>query len=152
MITLLACPQMSALAARIAASHDQIQTVRIRWDTFADGFPNVLVENIESIRNHHLAFLAAFDTPGDIFTQLSAARLAEADRVKGRQLFDKSCGKCHKLFGTGGAIGPELTGAQRGNLNYLLENILDPSATLADHAVDHAAVFHQQDRHAVVRG
>ncbi|MDJ0808716.1 MAG: ribose-phosphate diphosphokinase [Desulfobacterales bacterium] len=72
MITLLACPQMSALAARIAASHDQIQTVRIRWDTFADGFPNVLVENIESIRNHHLAFLAAFDTPGDIFTQLSA--------------------------------------------------------------------------------
>ncbi len=72
MITLLACPQMTALAVRIAASHDQIQTARIRWDTFADGFPNVLVENIESIRNHHLAFLAAFDTPGDIFTQLSA--------------------------------------------------------------------------------
>ncbi len=72
MITLLACPQMTDLAARIAASHDQIQTARIRWDAFADGFPNVLVENIESIRNHHLAFLAAFDTPGDIFTQLSA--------------------------------------------------------------------------------
>ena len=72
MITLLACPQMTGLAARIAASHDQIQTARIRWDAFADGFPNVLVENIECIRNHHLAFLASFDTPGDIFTQLSA--------------------------------------------------------------------------------
>ncbi len=72
MITLLACPQMSALAAGIAAAHDQIETGNIRWDAFADGFPDVLVENIEVIRNHHLAFLAAFDTPGDIFTQLSA--------------------------------------------------------------------------------
>ncbi len=72
MITLLACPQMEALAARIAAAHDHIETVPIRWDAFADGFPNVRIENIERIRNHHLAFLAAFDTPGDIFTQLSA--------------------------------------------------------------------------------
>ena len=72
MITLLACPQMSTMAASIAAAHDQIEMANIRWDNFADGFPNVLVENIEVIRNHHLAFLAAFDTPADIFTQLSA--------------------------------------------------------------------------------
>ncbi len=72
MITLLACPQMSALAARIAARHEAIQTAPIRWDAFADGFPNLLVENIEIIRNHHLAFLAAFENPGDVFTQLSA--------------------------------------------------------------------------------
>ncbi|MBL0713705.1 MAG: ribose-phosphate pyrophosphokinase-like domain-containing protein, partial [Desulfosarcina sp.] len=72
MITLLACPQMSALADRIAATHAEFQTARIRWDSFGDGFPNVMIENIEVIRNHHLAFLAAFDTPGDIFIQLSA--------------------------------------------------------------------------------
>jgi ribose-phosphate pyrophosphokinase len=72
MITLLACPQMRDLAARIAAANSQIKTARIRWNTFADGFPDLLVENIEGIRNHDLAFLAAFDTPGDIFTQLSA--------------------------------------------------------------------------------
>ncbi len=71
MITLLACPQMQDLAERIAAANEHIQTAPIRWDYFADGFPNLLVENIEIIRNHHLAFLAAFDTPGDIFTQLS---------------------------------------------------------------------------------
>ena len=63
--------------------------------------------------------------------QLAADRLSQADLGKGRKLFEKSCGKCHKLFGQGGAIGPELTGAQRTNLNYLLENIVDPSATLA---------------------
>ncbi len=72
MITLLACPQMSALAERIAEAHAPIRTASIRWDAFADGFPNLLVENIEIIRNHHLAFLAAFERPGDVFTQLSA--------------------------------------------------------------------------------
>ncbi len=71
MITLLACPQMRDLAERIAAAQAHIQTAPIRWEYFTDGFPNLLVENIEVIRNHHLAFLAAFDTPGDIFTQLS---------------------------------------------------------------------------------
>ena len=31
---------------------------------------------------------------------------------------------------TGGAIGPDLTGSGRDNLDYLLENVLDPSATV----------------------
>ncbi len=64
-------------------------------------------------------------------TQLDDATRAAAELPNGRQLFEKNCAKCHKLFGQGGAIGPELTGAQRTNLNYLLENIVDPSATLA---------------------
>lgn len=64
-------------------------------------------------------------------SELTEDRLADATASNGRQLFDKTCAKCHKLFGEGGDIGPELTGAQRSNLNYLLENIVDPSATLA---------------------
>ena len=46
-------------------------------------------------------------------------------------MFEKSCGNCHALFGKGGAIGPDLTGANRGNLQYVLENVLDPSASVA---------------------
>lgn len=49
----------------------------------------------------------------------------------GRALFAKTCQQCHTLFGTGGKIGPELTGANRSSLDYLLSNILDPSAVLA---------------------
>ncbi|MBX3442585.1 MAG: c-type cytochrome [Planctomyces sp.] len=63
--------------------------------------------------------------------QLSEATLADADLPRGRQLFDNNCGKCHVLFGEGGRIGPDLTGAQRTNLTYLLENIVDPSLTVA---------------------
>ena len=40
----------------------------------------------------------------------------------------KACASCHRLFGEGGDIGPDLTGAQRMNLDYVLENVLDPSA------------------------
>ena len=54
-------------------------------------------------------------------------KLEEASPARGRKLFAEACGACHRLFGEGGTIGPELTGAQRGELGYWLENILDPS-------------------------
>ncbi len=55
----------------------------------------------------------------------------ESDIANGKALYAKSCGQCHILFGEGGKIGPELTGSNRRDLNYLLENILDPSAVMA---------------------
>src|SRR5262249_3946425 len=57
--------------------------------------------------------------------------LRGADRSRGRGLFQQTCAACHILFGEGGQVGPELTGSQRMNLDYLLENILDPSALVA---------------------
>jgi putative membrane-bound dehydrogenase-like protein len=62
---------------------------------------------------------------------LSAETIAAADTSNGRLLFSRSCGNCHTLFGEGKKIAPDLTGAQRSNLNYLLENIADPSATVS---------------------
>ena len=62
---------------------------------------------------------------------LTPTVLASADLSAGRVLFNQNCGKCHRLFGTGGRIGPDLTGAQRNNLHYLLENTVDPSATVS---------------------
>ena len=56
--------------------------------------------------------------------------VAKADARKGRAVFASVCAACHKLYGEGAAIGPELTGSDRHNLNYLLENILDPSAVV----------------------
>lgn len=60
--------------------------------------------------------------------QLTDDILAKADVMNGQAIFAKTCGSCHKLFGQGGSIGPELTGSQRTNLDYLLDNVLDPSA------------------------
>ena len=53
-----------------------------------------------------------------------------ADLSHGRELFSKNCASCHRLFDAGEKVGPELTGSQRANLDYLLENVLDPSAVV----------------------
>lgn len=53
-----------------------------------------------------------------------------ASANRGRVLYQQNCGQCHKLFGTGGDIGPEITGANRTNVDYWLENILEPNALI----------------------
>jgi putative membrane-bound dehydrogenase-like protein len=62
---------------------------------------------------------------------LTPARLKHADLGKGRLVFNQTCATCHTLYGQGKSIGPDLTGANRDNLDYLLENVLDPSAVVA---------------------
>lgn len=56
--------------------------------------------------------------------------LKAADLTAGKALFTKNCATCHKLFNEGGDVGPELTGSQRGVLDYVLENVLDPNAVV----------------------
>lgn len=56
--------------------------------------------------------------------------LAAADKSKGRQLFVKNCQNCHRLYGEGEKVGPDLTGSDRSNLDYLLSNVIDPSAVV----------------------
>jgi putative membrane-bound dehydrogenase-like protein len=63
--------------------------------------------------------------------QLTASAIKKADLAMGRGVFQKSCSSCHRLFDAGGTIGPDITGSQRTNLDYLLENMLDPSASVA---------------------
>jgi putative heme-binding domain-containing protein len=61
---------------------------------------------------------------------LTTAPASPPDLGQGRALFQKSCAQCHTLYGIGGKVGPDLTGSNRANLDYLLENILDPSAVI----------------------
>jgi putative heme-binding domain-containing protein len=61
---------------------------------------------------------------------LTPDALKTANLGNGRALFAKSCAACHRLFGEGGDVGPELTGSQRANLDYVLENVLDPNAVV----------------------
>ena len=65
-------------------------------------------------------------------TMLSAEAKSKASLEEGKVLFQRTCGACHKLFGQGAAIGPDLTGSNRSNVDYLLLNILEPSAEIQD--------------------
>ena len=62
---------------------------------------------------------------------LDDGKTRNADLSLGRAVFAKTCQQCHKLYGLGREVGPELTGSNRADLDYLLSNVLDPSAMRA---------------------
>ena len=66
----------------------------------------------------------------ELKSRLTDDEIEKGDVSQGRVLFKKNCSSCHKLFDDGGAVGPELTGSQRFNLDYVLQNVIDPSAVV----------------------
>src|SRR5256885_13541793 len=62
--------------------------------------------------------------------RLTPVALANADKNQGRLAYNTACASCHTLYGEGGKVGPDLTGGGRNNLDYLLDNIVDPSAVV----------------------
>ncbi len=58
---------------------------------------------------------------------LTSATIKEGSVEKGHVVFQQVCAACHKLYGEGGALGPDLTGSDRHNIDYLLENTVNPN-------------------------
>ncbi len=59
------------------------------------------------------------------------------DRSLGRAVYAKVCQQCHTLFGEGAQVGPDLTGSNRADLDYVLSNALDPSALIGKDYLAH---------------
>ena len=64
--------------------------------------------------------------------QLLRAGTGQGDAVEGRIVFQQRCAACHKLFGEGNAVGPELTGYDRGSLDFWVDNIVYPSLEIRE--------------------
>jgi putative membrane-bound dehydrogenase-like protein len=62
------------------------------------------------------------------------------DPAQGRAVFAKVCQQCHTLFGVGRLVGPDLTGSNRADLDYLLSNVLDPSALIGKDYLAHVII------------
>jgi len=73
-------------------------------------------------------------TPGEKRAQIASIRNilnnGKGDRARGKAIFTKTCAVCHTLWNEGNTIGPELTAADRKNLDLLAMNIVDPSAMI----------------------
>ena len=52
------------------------------------------------------------------------------DAAKGKAVYAASCGQCHALHGEGNRVGPDLTGYDRRDLDFLLGSIVDPGAAI----------------------
>jgi putative membrane-bound dehydrogenase-like protein len=64
--------------------------------------------------------------------KLTPEELARADRAAGRVVWRQRCGTCHMLFDEGGNVGPNLTGAGRAETDYVILNVMDPSAVVPE--------------------
>jgi putative membrane-bound dehydrogenase-like protein len=65
-------------------------------------------------------------------TLLDDEALRGANILNGHAVYLRTCGACHKLHGDGATLGPDLTGSNRSSLDYLLLNVLNPNAEVAD--------------------
>ncbi len=55
---------------------------------------------------------------------------AKGDAVAGSKVFQKVCAQCHKIFGEGQEVGPEITANGRASYEQLLSNVFDPSLVI----------------------
>jgi putative heme-binding domain-containing protein len=126
----------SILCSRVIWSRMLLQTVA----NGAIAREQLPVANLLAIQNHHDATCDELirkqwgslkKSSAEKEQQIAAVRKVlsggKGDPHAGRELFKQSCAACHTLFGEGAQIGPELTGDERDNLDFLLPAIVDPS-------------------------
>ena len=140
---------LNTLAARASYARTLLAAVADKRVPSAD----LSADLIRQLRNHKDAEVdaaigrvwgSARETPSDrvkLIAETKARLLgkpAQAPDVNlGRSVFASTCVQCHVLFGTGGNVGPELTGSNRGDLDYLLSNVYDPSALIGKDYLAH---------------
>jgi putative heme-binding domain-containing protein len=62
----------------------------------------------------------------------SVLRAGTGSPYAGKKLFNNTCAKCHRLFGQGGQVGPDLTAYQRSDVTTMLLHVVNPSAEIRE--------------------
>ncbi len=57
-------------------------------------------------------------------------RTSKGDPIAGRVVYKKLCGQCHKIYGEGADVGPDITRNGRASFEQLLSNVFDPSLVI----------------------
>ena len=120
-------------AGRMAAAEiplDQLRLVAVHHDARLD----------ELVRKHwgNIQPGTAEEKLATIRRLMNDLRAASGNASAGKTLFGKHCATCHKLFGEGNEIGPDLTQANRGDRAALLANIVDPAAVVRRQYINYA--------------
>ena len=97
---------------RLGSSKDQELAARVKatWGKIREGRNPAREQVIEEIK--------------------SRLDRAHADPIAGSDVFKRICGQCHKIYGEGQEVGPEVTLNGRGSYEQLLSNVFDPSLVI----------------------
>ncbi len=130
---------LSSRATWAVAMLDAVASGAIR----SSDVPAAVLNNLRNLKDPHVdaqvtaIFGAVRDTPeaklkriNELKGLLTPDALAHGDKPRGREIFSRTCMQCHTLFGVGGTLAPDITGSNRADLDYLLSNVVDPSAVV----------------------
>jgi putative membrane-bound dehydrogenase-like protein len=95
---------------RRVAQHDDTELnalVQKHWGNVSGGTPEALLAEMRRLNND--------------------LRAKPGDPVAGSALFTANCAQCHKFFGEGHAVGPDLTQSNRMDTEYLLASLVNPN-------------------------
>jgi putative heme-binding domain-containing protein len=90
--------------------------VKVALTRVYGSFRDVEPDKQAEIERYKRIYRAGGSTPGDA--------------IRGRTVYARICQQCHTLFDVGARVGPDLTGSNRGDLDYLLQNMIDPNAVI----------------------
>ena len=97
---------------RSLKNDDVNQELEKVWGAIRESSP----DKVQQIEKYRKIYRAGGSQPGDA--------------SRGRAVFARTCQQCHTLFEVGGKVGPDLTGSNRGDLDYILQNMVDPNAVI----------------------
>jgi putative heme-binding domain-containing protein len=73
-------------------------------------------------------------TPGELLAEIrrlnNDLRAGSGHALAGQAVYTQHCAACHRLFDSGGGVGPDLTSANRQDREFLLASLVDPSSTI----------------------
>jgi putative heme-binding domain-containing protein len=130
------------LAARPAWAEVLLREI-LQWRLNPKRVPPDVVQQLRAYSDDQLQPMVkqAFGQPIEVSSEERIAELQRlrsidysqpADIEAGRAHFANRCANCHRLFGEGKFVGPALDGYERGNLDFWLINMVDPSAEIRE--------------------
>jgi putative heme-binding domain-containing protein len=118
---------MAALENKVADPQDVSATARRALANSPDA----------TVVDHANRILGKYRATGDDKLKLIADKrkivlAGEGDAKNGYEVSKRTCFVCHKLYGEGADVGPDLTGVGRSTLEALLHNIIDPNEVVGN--------------------
>lgn len=75
-----------------------------------------------------------------VVAQYETAATHPGDRLRGKELFGKTCAPCHVLEGVGHAVGPDLAALANKSPQFLVQEIFDPNRNTDSRYIGYTAV------------
>lgn len=115
-------------AGKVMAAHVSADNARL---IAGHAEPN-LTQTVDRIWKHLLTTGVTPEKDREVARLRDVAKSGDGDVAKGRAIFNARCGACHALKGEGGAVGPDLTGYERTNLDFWVMNLVYPSLEIRE--------------------